>query len=76
MDKKLLHNDQPKIGVSKKLKFNCYGFYKVVAILSSVEGSEENDLYKIKPEGRGKTKVENGSKLKKAFWPYISQALS
>ena len=75
LDKVLVRNDQPKVAVSKKLKFKYDGFYTVVAILSSVEGSEENDLYRIKPEGRGRTKVVNGSKLKRAFGPYIKDSI-
>ena len=57
------------------MKFKYDGFYTVIVILSSAEDSEENDLFKIKPEGRGRTKVVNVSKLKRAFGPYIKSSI-
>ena len=46
-----------------------------MAFLSSIEGSDENELYIIKPEGRERIKVVNGSKLKRAFGPYIKSSI-
>ena len=49
--------------------------FTVVAIMSSIEGSEENEVYRIKPKGRGRTKVVNGSKLKRAFGPHTKSSI-
>ena len=69
LDRVYLKNEKPRVGVSKKLKFRYEGIYTIVEILESRSEDEVTNLYKIKPEGRGRPQVVNGSKLKKAIGP-------
>ena len=66
LDRVYLKNDKPRVGVSKKLKLKFEGLYTIVAILEASSGSDTTEMYRIKPEGRGRTKTVNASKLKKA----------
>ena len=45
----------------------------MVAILEATNGEESTELYKIKPDGRGRTKTVNASKLKKATGPFYRE---
>ena len=71
MDRLYLKNDKPRVSVSKKLKLKFKGLYTVVAILEATSGEEMTEIYKIKPDGRGRT--VNGSKLKKASCPFYRE---
>ena len=60
LDRVYLKNDKPRVGVSKKLKFRFDGVYTIVAIFESRSEDETTKLYKIKPDGRGRSKIFNG----------------
>ena len=75
LDRVYLKNDQPRVGMSKKLKFKYDGVYMVIAIMELRDGDQINEQYRIKPEGRGKTKVVNVSKLKKTLGPYCREKI-
>ena len=65
MGRVYLKNDKLRVGVSKILKLKFKGVYTVVAILEATNGEETTEIYQNKPDGRGRTKTVNASKLKK-----------
>ena len=76
LDRVNLKNDKPRVGVSKKLKLKFEGLYTVVAILEATNGEETTEIYKIKPDGRRRTKTVNASKLKKASVPFYRDRIA
>ena len=73
MDRVYLKNDKPRVRVSKKLKLKFEVVYTVEGILEATNGEETTEIYKIKPDGRGRTKTVNASKLKKASGPFYRE---
>ena len=76
MNRVYLKNDKPRVGVSKKLKLKFEGLYTVVAILEATNGEETTEIYKIKPDGRGRTKTVNAAKLNKASGPFYRERVA
>ena len=64
-----MKNDKPRVGVSKKLKFSYEGVYTIIEILESRSEDETTTLYRVKPDGKGRPRVVNAAKLKKAIGP-------
>ena len=76
MDRVYLKNDKPRVGVSKKLKSKFEGNYTIVAILEAANGEETTEIYKIKPDGRGRTKTVSASKLKRVSGPVYKERVT
>ena len=43
LDRLYLKNDQPRVVMSKKLKFKYDGVYMVIAIMESIDGDQINE---------------------------------